>query len=91
MAIENVPQGGCGSSEKTHTSDARDMYDNLQKKLAQLHAMLTMTYGNAREAIDEMSDSLRDNYYWACADMAKDCGDLLAAIPYPSSVEVSNA
>jgi hypothetical protein len=68
--------------------DAQDSYNTLAKKLGQLSAMLTLSYGDALESIDEMNDDLRQHYYWACAKMAKECGDLLSAIPYPSK-EVS--
>lgn len=85
MANNNVPQGGVASE-----TGAQVAYNSLTKKLCQLEALLVMSYGDARESLDEMNDSLRDHYYWACADMAKDCGDLLASIPYPSRGEVSH-
>lgn len=90
MAKNNVPQEGQTSGDKKQLPSARDNYDTLTRKLCQLEAMLVLSYGDARQAIDEMNDSLRDHYYWACADMAKDCGNLLAAIPYPDR-EVAHA
>ena len=63
-------------ADETVTQDDIDTRDLLSKKLVQLHAMLMMTYGNARETIDSMSEDLRDSYFWACADMAKDCIEL---------------
>lgn len=65
--------------------DARTNYDILAKKLAQLHAMLTMTYGEALETLESMNETLRDNYLSACSDVAEDCGKLLASIPYPTA------
>ena len=72
MAKENVSQ-----------IETCDKYNELTKKICQLHALLTMSQGEALEILDTKNDSLREHYYWACADLAKDCGDLLAAIPYP--------
>ncbi|MFZ2387387.1 MAG: hypothetical protein WAW69_06235 [Polaromonas sp.] len=89
MANNNVPQGGLASGEKKQTG-AQVAYNNLTKKLCQLEAMLAMSYGDARESLDEMNDSLRDHYYWACSDLARDCGNLLESIPYPSCGEVSH-
>lgn len=64
-------------------TSARDAYETLTKKLGQLEALLTMSYGDALESIDEMNDSLRQNYYWTCADLATDCGTLIAFLPWP--------
>lgn len=74
MAIDTVNQ-----------NDAQANYDILAKKLAQLHAMLMMTYGEALETLESMNETLRDNYLSACSDMAEDCGKLLASIPYPTA------
>ena len=61
MAIDTVRQAG------------REECDTLTKKLAQLQAMLLMTYGEARESFSYMNDALQDNFLWACSDMADEC------------------
>ena len=61
MAIDTVKQ------------DVRDECNNLTRKLAQLKAMLFMTYGDAEEAFSGMNDELKDNFMWACSDIADEC------------------
>lgn len=53
-----------------------EQFDLLLTKLAQLEALLTATYGNSGESFDSMSELKRDNYLWACTDMAGDCAAL---------------
>lgn len=79
MAIENVSQ-----------TSARETYNRIANKTRQLHAMLEMTYGGARETFDSMNDDLRDNYLWACAEQARECQELVDALPYPAAGEVSH-
>jgi hypothetical protein len=72
--------------------DRRKQYEQLSTKLTQLHALLEMTYGGASEPFNDMSDDLRDNYMWACSDMARESVDLLIQLSAPiylQSVEVS--
>lgn len=82
MATENINQ-----------TDARDTHTSLTAKLAQLQALLMMTFGEARESIDNMNEKLRDNYFWACSDMANDClklaDDLSPAIYERKSAETA--
>lgn len=61
------------ATENITLPDAMDAHSSLTAKLAQLQALLMMTYGEARESIDNMNETLRDNYFWACSDMANDC------------------
>ena len=48
-------------------------FDALHAKLKQLQAMLLMTYGEANESFSSMNKEMRDNYLWACENMAGDC------------------
>ena len=57
----------------TVKQDVRRECDALTKKLAQLHAMLFTTYGDAQESFSSLSDELQDNFMWACSDMAEEC------------------
>lgn len=68
MAIDTVKQ------------DVRNACDSLDRKLAQLHAMLIMTYGDAQESFESMNDDLRGNYMWACSDLAEQCKALSSSI-----------
>ena len=69
--------------------DAREQYDELSSKLAQLTALLQMTHGNAAETFNDMSSDLRDKYLWACSAMARDCEELADAIG-PRIYELEN-
>jgi len=44
-----------------------DMLNDLQQRLDQVSAMLTMTYGN--ESFDQWRGDIKDNYLWACSTM----------------------
>ena len=61
------------ASENVNDEQAGDAFDTLTAKLAQLQAMLNMTYGNASETFNEMNERLRDNYLWACDGLVDDC------------------
>jgi len=61
------------ATETVNEEQAGDSFDTLTAKLAQLHAMLNMTYGNSSEAFNSMNYKLRDNYLWACTTMVEDC------------------
>ena len=54
--------------------------DALIEKTAQLQALLEMTYGEAREAFDNMTDELRGNFLWTCSRLASDCRELAGTI-----------
>jgi hypothetical protein len=49
-----------------------DPIDSLTKKSAQLYAMLSTTYGAGFESFNSYNDTIKDNYLWACADLARD-------------------
>ena len=57
-----------------------EAHDNLTAKLAQLKAMLAMTFGGAMEAFNGLTDAVRDDYLSACSDLTDDCLSLAAAI-----------
>lgn len=67
-------------------NDTLDRFDLLQQKLAQLDAMLNMSYGCAGEAFRNMNDALQDNYLWACSTLATECVDLVCGIS-PANVD----
>lgn len=73
MATENV-------SEATQAPLLTDRYDRLTQKLAQLRAMLLMTYGNAGADFRNMADNHQDDYLWGCFDLAQEAADLADAI-----------
>lgn len=65
-------------------NDTLDRFDSLQQKLAQLDAMLNMSYGCAGEAFRNMNDALQDNYLWACSTLATECVDLVCGLSLAS-------
>lgn len=67
-------------------SDTLDRIDTLHKKLAQLEAMLHMTFGTAGDTFRAMSDSLQDNYLWACSTLTGECNALAEGLS-PARVE----
>lgn len=64
----------------TRARDLRTDATTLSANLSKLSALLEMTYGGARETFDGMNKSLRDNYLWACADLANDCQALAESL-----------
>ena len=46
--------------------------DQLTRKTAQLYAMLATTYGGGFDAFNAWSNSIKNDYLWACADLAKE-------------------
>jgi hypothetical protein len=64
------------ADENVNDSDVCEAYDALTAKLSKLQAMLYMTYGNATETFNAMSDTLRENYMWACAGLIDECVEL---------------
>lgn len=57
------------------TTDSRqkiDAADELRNKATQLHAILSMIYGEGFNTFSVMSGEIQQNYLWACADLAKD-------------------
>ena len=61
------------ATENVNDEQACDAFDTLTAKLAQLQAMLNMTYGNAAESFNAMNGTLRDNYLWGCTALVDDC------------------
>lgn len=68
------------ATETVNEVDSMDLHTQLSAKLGQLQALMMMTYGEARESIDSMNETLRDNYFWACSDMVGDCIKLTDSI-----------
>lgn len=48
-------------------SDVQDLRDGLDKMTGQLEALLVVA---SSEAVDSLSSPLKDNYLWACSDLA---------------------
>ena len=46
-----------------------DLINALQSKAAQLEAIMNMTFGEAAESFNNLSDQLRDNYLWHASEM----------------------
>lgn len=64
----------------TETLNPTAAHDNLTAKLAQLKALLAMTFGGGAEAFNGLAEGVRDDYLWACSDLVGDCVNLTAAI-----------
>ncbi|RTL42212.1 MAG: hypothetical protein EKK49_01170 [Rhodocyclaceae bacterium] len=61
-------------------TDAMALTDQMSARLAQLQALLAMTYGDAGDAFRRMAQSHRDDYLWACymiAGEVRELGDAL--------------
>jgi hypothetical protein len=54
--------------------------DVLTQKLAQLEAVLAMSYGDAGESFRNMNDDLQDNYLWSCGTLARECKELALSL-----------
>lgn len=66
-----------------------DVIDQLSMKLAQLEAMLCLTYGASREGFESMAENHRDNFMWACSTMVDECKDLCEKLPVVSGRSVA--
>ncbi|MES2367269.1 MAG: hypothetical protein V4563_15435 [Pseudomonadota bacterium] len=53
-----------------------DMVDHLNARLAQLCAMLHMTYGAGREHFDLWGSEVKDNYLWGVSMIAQECKEI---------------
>jgi hypothetical protein len=51
---------------------ASNAADKINANLAHLIAMLQFAYGDSGENLGSLSDDLRDDYVWACAERAED-------------------
>ena len=54
-----------------------DVHDQLDARLSQLRAMLTMTCGGGFETFNNWSDEIKQNYLWACSMLADECESLI--------------
>lgn len=61
-------------------ANALDVRNQLDARLAQLDAMLTMIHGNGIDTFDDWSAPVKDHYLWACSMMVKECKDLTAML-----------
>ena len=50
-----------------------DIQSTLSAKLAQLEAMLKVTYGCSGEIFRNHNSTIQDNYMWACVNLATEC------------------
>ena len=57
---------------------ALDVQDQLNARLSQLQAMLTMTCGGGFETFNNWSDEIKQNYLWGCSMLADECKELMA-------------
>lgn len=55
-----------------------DIHDQLEARLSQLDAMLTMTRGSGFETFNNWSDPIKENYLWACSMLAAECKELIS-------------
>lgn len=62
-------------SASKHASED-DVRNQLGARLAQLHAMLTVTCGNGAETFNDLDAGHKENYLWACTMMAHECQEL---------------
>lgn len=46
--------------------------DRLTRKSSQLTALITTTVGGGFESFNLWNDTIKDNFLWACADLAKE-------------------
>jgi len=62
----------------TMTNNTTDIdmesFDELNARLSQASAMLTMTYGN--EGFEQWSAEVKENYLWACSTMINQAKEL---------------
>jgi hypothetical protein len=53
-----------------------DVVDQLAARLAQLEALLSVTYGGEGAAFRGMSAELQDGFMWACSSLASEARQL---------------
>jgi len=78
--IEEVDRDDAAAAVLGYNTYVLSPIDALTQKSAQLHAMLEMTYGEARECFSNMNRELRDNYLWGCASLAHEIEKLANAV-----------
>lgn len=64
----------------TETLNQTAAHDNLTAKLAQLKALLAMTFGGGAEAFNGLTNAVKDDYLSACSDLTDNCLSLAAAM-----------
>jgi hypothetical protein len=57
-----------------------DIHDQLEARLSQLDAMLTMTTGAGFESFSNWSNEIKENYLWACSMLAAECKELITQV-----------
>lgn len=62
------------------TKTFRGHLDEASMVAVQLHALLEHTYGCSHEAFHDMSDRLKGNYLWTCANLAEQLSGLIEAL-----------
>lgn len=72
----SFPAGGSGLYQLVEDVDAMEIRNQLNARLGQLHAMLTVTYGEGSETFGNWSDEIQENYMWAAAMIAGECEEL---------------
>lgn len=58
------------------TAHKMDIIDQLNARQSQLEAMLAATYSDCGESFRGMPEARQDMFMWACADAAKEVGQL---------------
>jgi hypothetical protein len=49
-----------------------DTIDRLNRKSSQLHALIRTTVGLGFQGFDSWNDTIKENFLWACADLAEE-------------------
>lgn len=58
------------------SSEDIENLDELSKKTAQLDALLHMTFGEGGEVFRRTSETVQENFLWACSEIASDARKL---------------
>ena len=69
-------------------ASAFDTLEKLQRKLAQLTAILNSIYGGGFESFQSLNNTLQENILWACADLSEDCERMADSLT-PTNVQLS--
>ncbi|MBS0370119.1 MAG: hypothetical protein JSS57_13055 [Proteobacteria bacterium] len=66
--------------ELTDSASAMVLTDQLTARLAQLHAMLSATHGNAGDTFRHLCHEHQEHYMWACYMLAGETRELMTAL-----------
>ncbi|MBS0355921.1 MAG: hypothetical protein JSR83_18705 [Proteobacteria bacterium] len=66
--------------ELTDSANAMALTDQLTARLAQLHAMLSATHGNAGDTFRHLCHEHQEHYMWACYMLAGETRELMTAL-----------